>query len=279
MDFFRGRLVSIVTRHRKEQVIGPALEKIPGLQWKAVNDIDTDVLGTFTGEIPREGTQREACIKKIGLLASTPGHDLVLASEGAFGPHPAIPFAQADIELLMLFDPIQNFYWEAWEVSAETTAFSSTFASPGEALEEALKHGFPLQGMVVLWEDHNKQVHIHKGIHDEKELLEAAARALLGANLPKLEADLRAMHHPARMRVIEKAASKLVAMLIKNCPQCAFPGYGITETAPGLPCEWCGTPTEGTLYCIHCCKKCGLQEKIRNEKQAMEPMYCSSCNP
>jgi hypothetical protein len=280
MDFFRGRLISIITKHHKEQVMGAAFSKIPGLSWALLPDADTDVLGTFTGEIARAGTQREACIKKIALGSSKPGVDLLAANEGAFGPHPAIPFAQADIELVMLYDAVSKQYWEAWEVSSDTNAFSVQVKSPAAGLEIAKKHGFPEYGMVVLCKS-DAQVHVvKKGIHDKQQLMDALFEAM---NLKKgdvyLEADLRAMHNPGRMKVIEKATQKLVENLMRECPSCSFPGYAVQEIETGLPCEWCGGETEGIKNYIYRCKSCGFSEKKPGEKTAMEAMYCPFCNP
>ena len=50
---FAGRKLIIATKHKKEQVIAPVLSK--ALHVECVNDptLDTDMLGTFTGEIER----------------------------------------------------------------------------------------------------------------------------------------------------------------------------------------------------------------------------------
>lgn len=280
MDFFRGRTVSIVTKHHKEQVMGPAFEKIPGLNWKLVPEADTDVLGTFTGEIARTGTQREACIKKIALSTSVPGVDLVAANEGAFGPHPGIPFAQADIELVMLYDSKSNHYWEAWEVSADTNAFSAQINSAAEGMEMAGKHGFPEHGMVVVCKSGEDVFVVKKGIHDKQELQDGLTDALeQNKGAVYIEADLRAMHNPGRMRIIEAATQKLVENLLRACPSCSFPGYAATDAERGLPCEWCGGETEGIKNYIFACKSCGFTEKKPGEKTSMEAMYCPFCNP
>jgi len=48
----------------KERVIAPVLEPALGCQIELVDGFDTDQLGTFTRDIPRDGTQLEAARKK-----------------------------------------------------------------------------------------------------------------------------------------------------------------------------------------------------------------------
>lgn len=46
-DFFSGRRLLIVTKHQKEEVIAPLLEKALGVSCFVSKDFDTDSLGTF----------------------------------------------------------------------------------------------------------------------------------------------------------------------------------------------------------------------------------------
>lgn len=52
---FQGRDWVIATRHGKEAVLAPILENALGLRITVPPDLDTDVLGTFSGEVPRLG--------------------------------------------------------------------------------------------------------------------------------------------------------------------------------------------------------------------------------
>jgi hypothetical protein len=96
-----------------------------------------------------------------------------------------------------------------------------------------------------------------------------------------IETDMRAMHNPSRMKVIEELTRKLIDRITTYCPQCQTPGYGIMSANPGLPCELCGTPTASLLSYTYGCKKCGFseEEKYPNGKKNEEPMYCNICNP
>ncbi|MEZ5786523.1 MAG: hypothetical protein R3D62_08665 [Xanthobacteraceae bacterium] len=57
----------LATMHGKEVAIAPALRERLGLIVEVAEGIDTDRLGTFTGEIPRAGTIEEAAIAKARL--------------------------------------------------------------------------------------------------------------------------------------------------------------------------------------------------------------------
>lgn len=50
---FKGRRLIIATKHKKENVIAPILEKELGVICFTHPDLDTDELGTFSGEIER----------------------------------------------------------------------------------------------------------------------------------------------------------------------------------------------------------------------------------
>lgn len=50
-----GLPVALATKHGKEAAIGPALAASPGLRVVVAAEVDTDRLGTFTGEVERLG--------------------------------------------------------------------------------------------------------------------------------------------------------------------------------------------------------------------------------
>ena len=101
---FKGRKLLIATKHDKEKVIAPILEKELGVTCFVAENFDTDVLGTFTGEVERKDdpitTARNKCLMAMELNNC----DLAIASEGSFGPHPAIFFVHADDEMLLFID-------------------------------------------------------------------------------------------------------------------------------------------------------------------------------
>ena len=80
---YADRRITLLTQHGKEGVIASVLDTALGCRVERVSGFDTDTLGTFTRDIPRPGTQREAARKKarIGMeLAGLPlGFQLLAA--------------------------------------------------------------------------------------------------------------------------------------------------------------------------------------------------------
>jgi hypothetical protein len=105
---FQDRKLIIATKHEKEKVIAPLLERALGVSCYVDENFDTDMLGTFTGEVEREldpiATARKKCLTAMELSNC----DLGVASEGSFGPHPSMFFVNADDEFLIFIDKKNN---------------------------------------------------------------------------------------------------------------------------------------------------------------------------
>lgn len=52
---YQGRRATLATKHGKLALIGPVMFRRLGLEVETA-DVDTDVLGTFSGEVPRQGS-------------------------------------------------------------------------------------------------------------------------------------------------------------------------------------------------------------------------------
>jgi hypothetical protein len=61
-----GRRVVLASMHRNEEAISPPFQTILGVDVAAVPGLDTDELGSFSGEIARVGTMGEVAIRKAG---------------------------------------------------------------------------------------------------------------------------------------------------------------------------------------------------------------------
>ena len=103
LAFFEGREIRIATMHGKEKVIGPALEKAFKMKY-SVAAFDTDLLGTFSGEVERVLTPLEAARAKCRIALEADDAELAIASEGSFGTHPTLYFMPSDEEILLLVD-------------------------------------------------------------------------------------------------------------------------------------------------------------------------------
>ena len=279
MDF-AGRKVVIATKHEKEKIIGPLVKHHLGADWFVNPAFDTDLLGTFSGEIERKEDPLTTLKNKCLLAMEASNCDLGIASEGSFGPHPTLFFGHADDELLIFIDKKNDLEIYARELSTETNFGGSIIKSLTEAEEFAVKHGFPQHAMIVKnqQEDFN---YIKKGITNHPELEIFVQECLSKHGTVYLETDMRAMYNPTRMKVIERATQKLMEKINSKCPSCQTPGFSVTEAKPGLRCEWCSSPTDSILYHLLTCQKCSFNDKqfYPNGKKFEDPMYCSNCNP
>jgi hypothetical protein len=81
---FRDRVLVIATKHSKEKIMTPILENQLGVKCIIPDEFDTDLLGTFSGEIERTLSPLHAARKKCEISMELTGSDLVVASDGSF---------------------------------------------------------------------------------------------------------------------------------------------------------------------------------------------------
>lgn len=274
-----NRCMVIATMHQKEKIIEPLLKSALNTSVVVPEDLDTDIFGTFSGEIERISDPLTTARNKCMAALEKTGLDLAVASEGSFGPHPMIPFIHADTELLLLVDRKNNIEIQAVEISSETNFNSMEFHSYLELKEFAQKVSFPSHALIL--KAAGSPAQIVKGIKDWKTLeveydkLKTVHERLIA------ETDMRAMNNPTRMKVIENATHRLIEKIRQHCPSCAYPGYSVTKIISGLPCENCGMPTRTARFFINECTYCNhtTEKEFPEGKQSEDPMYCNFCNP
>jgi len=277
--YFTGRTLVIATKHKKESVIAPLLEDAFGVQCMVPLDFDTDLLGTFSGEVERKDDPLKTARKKCIWALEHTGCDLAVASEGSFGPHPALMFTQADEEWLMLID--KKYGWEitARDISLETNFNGAKILTEKELIEFAKNAHFPTHGLILRNAKDSIQS-IHKGLNDWELLIRTFHQLYEHYQQAYVETDMRAIYNPTRMKVIKQATEKLVEKIQTCCPSCYAPGYAIQKIIPGLPCELCGMPTSSARYYVYRCISCDQEEQRPNPgREKEDPMYCQFCNP
>jgi hypothetical protein len=279
MDFL-GRKLIIATKHNKESVIGPLIEQHLGAEWMVDPNFDTDLLGTFSGEIEREDDPLTTLKKKCLLAMEKNNCDLGIASEGSFGPHPTLFFAHADEEWVVFIDKKQDLEIYSRELSTQTNFNAKLFTDFSEFDSFLQKCLFPQHAMIIKNQKDNP-TWMEKGIDNYQQLKILAEDSLKKNGAFYLETDMRAMYNPSRMKVIESATQKLITKISSKCPECQTRGFDVTDVIRGLPCEWCSSSTDSVLAHILKCSKCSYQEKVKfpNGKKVEDPMYCSRCNP
>lgn len=277
---FNGRKLLIATKHMKERVIAPLLEKALGVSCFTSNAFDTDTLGTFTGEVERQADPVTTARSKCLLAMELTGSDLVVASEGSFGGHPYLYFIPADEEILMLKDNKNNIEIVVKELSSETNFNGKELKNEHELLDFTRIVNFPSHG-VMLRKAKDDLSNIQKGITDWKKLNHTFYHFMQEFGSVYIETDMRAMYNPTRMKVIEAATKKLITKVGAVCPQCNAPGFGITAAVPGLPCRRCGFPTQSTIKYIYSCQKCLFYKEhlYPNGDSSEDPGFCNFCNP
>jgi hypothetical protein len=270
--------------HYKEKVMAPLLEKELGIKIIVPQNFDTDAFGTFTREIKRLGNQLEAARLKAKEALTRTGETLAFASEGAFGPHPYLPFLSCNREIVVLIDTLNELELVGEVLSSETNYNHRTIKTVEEAFDFANQVGFPEHGLVVMLEPHPQaQQEIIKGIVTEQQLTESVEWVLAQSSNRKahIETDMRALYNPTRMRIIEQATLDLIRKINQVCPNCSYPGFDVTERKEGLPCEWCTFPTTLTLVAISHCQKCGFSQEVLfpDGVEKADPAQCMYCNP
>ena len=277
---FKGRDLIIATKHEKEKVIASILEKELGVKCFVNPNLDTDRLGTFTGEVDRKDdpitTARNKCLMAMKLTNC----DLAVASEGSFGPHPSLYFIPADFEFLLFIDKKNDLEIIVSELSSDTNFNAKEIKTKKELAEFSTNTKFPSHGLIIRKSKHDFD-DIIKGITNTKQLNNAFNKFITNFDTAYIETDMRAMYNPTRMNVIKIATHKLVEKINTICPDCNTPGLGITDSVSGLPCDLCNYPTRGTLSHIYTCVKCEFTEykQFPQGKQTEDPMYCDFCNP
>lgn len=277
---FQGRRILIATNHGKEAVISPLLEKELNLKCELVENLQTDSLGTFSGEIDRVSDSLTTLRNKCLLGLKEADCDLVIASEGSFGAHLSLFFVQANEELVMLLDTKNTIEITAKSISITTNFDAKEISNWAELKDFAEKALFPSHGL-ILRPSKSDYSEIYKGVSDWVALESIFNKLKKNHAVIYVETDVRAMFNPTRMKNIEQATLKLIEKINSKCPECQCPGFDVTEVISGLPCEWCNRPTESTLTHISTCKKCSYQQenKFPNGKELESPEFCNHCNP
>ena len=277
---YLGRPVALLTQHGKERVLAAALEPALGCRVERVAGYDTDLLGTFTRDIPRAGTQLDAARKKARIGMEIAGLPLGLASEGSFGPDPFTGMLPWNVEFLIWID--DGLGIEVVGIAEGKSNSAHVLTAIWEEVEVfARQAGFPEHHLVVRPEGEDDP-RIRKGLADWAELQAAFDWALdqSESRCVFIEIDLRAHANPTRMDNIRLAAEDLARKLCSLCPACGMPGFWLVERLAGMPCEACGTPTRETRAEVHGCLKCAHRvTRERTDAMYASAERCDYCNP
>ena len=277
----RVTYAALATKHGKEAIFQPAFATINISV--VVTDINTDLFGTFAGEVEREGSARDTAERKARAAIDASGLPIGLASEGSFGPHPATPFLLADTETVVYVD--RDEHYSVFETAGAISSVPAAAVIEDLDAINGLKITslFPQQRAIVVREDRATKTRtvLAKGIASVDKLRDVVAGALEESSAISsviVEPDLRAHYCPDRQKVIQVAVDRLIKRLQVNCPSCDARGFGPVRTIPGLRCAMCDLPTTRTAVDVMGCARCEFETEIARAGTA-DPTFCDRCNP
>ncbi len=276
---YSGALAALATKHHKLPLIQPALRSSCGLHVVAV-EVDTDVLGTFTGDIERDGSPLETAIRKARMGMEASGLSIGLANEGSFGPYIFAPMVIANVEIVVCVDDVRGIVISESDILVSPPTLHVEVGADDEWEKHIPDHIFPSSGVIV------RPVGVYrpivKGITDIDTLSAAVSWCAQAHDEGRviIESDLRAHYHPSRRDVIASAATKLANRLATLCPQCKCPGWGVVRSIDGTPCAVCKCPTRQKLFDVFGCASCSWEQRVMvNSGMAVDPEFCPMCNP
>lgn len=277
--YFRQEIL-LTTKHNKFAYVAPAFQE--QLEMTVVEHVaDTDLLGTFSGEIERTLAAGQTAIAKAKIGLAETGKTLGLASEGTIGADSGIGFLNSDVEILALVDLERGI-----EILERFRSFDITagkiVARPGESLDAFFKQAdFPNHRLIARPNKALSQLAI-KGLATEKEVQEAVKFCSIESQdgLVLIESDLRAMYSPSRQKNIAQASALLAVRVLAQCPDCLCPGWGKVDVERGLPCSYCQTDSEDAVKReIFGCVRCQHREPGELLAKFASPSQCQVCNP
>jgi hypothetical protein len=272
--------IALATKHEKEKLLAPIFQSKLG--WTIeLSNIDTDLFGTFAGDVARDKSPKETAIAKAKAAASQLGIKKGLASEGTIGPHPQIPFITADVEWVAFVDLEKEIALAEYTISTDITAVQQVWNQDLDIDKLVQSADLPNHALIAKATNQN-EFWSAKGLRTQQEI-EAAISAFQRLEWPVdliLESDYRAMHSPSRQRNIVEAANKLAERLATHCPSCDFLGYGLVGYEYGLPCSGCGEISPQAISGDRLgCLVCPQVQTVSRNLTVIDPANCQICNP
>lgn len=273
----------VSSQHGKERALAPAMLHLLGLEVFVPDRIDTDVLGTFSGDVARPGSMLDTAVAKARLGMALEGCALGFASEGSYGIHPHVPFLRGGLEIMVLVDRERDLVIHEELVVDQPLAHHRRVRPGDEVRGFAEELDFPAHGLLVRPAVGSGTRWGAVSVRDLRELDEAVARAAAdsGDGHAVVFSDMRADRNPKRMTNLVRLAHRLARRVRTPCPACESPGFGLVRRPPGLPCRQCGTPSGMVLGDVWGCVRCP-HEDVRpraDGRVRADPGACSFCNP
>ncbi|QQR89687.1 MAG: hypothetical protein IPJ88_16070 [Myxococcales bacterium] len=282
---YRGMVGCLASMHKKEEAIAQPFFRRLGIKLHTPCGLDTDQMGTFTGEIPRLGTMNDAALAKAQAGLQLSGHTLAIASEGSYGPHPALPFSYSGLELMVFVDADKGIAITESILEPSPVYNAVTIGTDFAGLEDFV-HGIDLPHHALVTAPNDARADIttmSKGIRNFDDLKKAILRCCAQSVDRKafVQTDMRAHMNQRRMETIAKLAKRLADRVARSCPECGVAGFGFEKAVLGLPCSECGAPSTLVEKEIWACAACPfrMHQHRPDGLRSADPQYCTLCNP
>ena len=266
--------VSFLTCHDKARLVADALAPV-GLCIDTLSRYDTDHFGTFSREVPRQGSAHDTALRKAQLACSLGATRYGLGSEGSFARDPHLGWLPWDYEVLCLWDAEREYPVFAMAGSGATNYAQAEIDSLQAAEAFMQRARFPEHALIL---GRPGESWFRKGICERDWLLGQVEWLLARESSIWLETDMRAHLNPLRQVVIREAAAQLAQHLTNRCPACEAHGYAVARSEPGLVCGDCGLSTPLAAAHVWACPACHHQERLA-VGQLASPGQCARCNP
>ncbi len=284
---YHGIEIVMATMHGKEEIASPYFKDAFNATITPTKFLNTDLLGTFTGEIKRVGSVESTLRRKVRLAINETNHRFALASEGSFGPHPSFPFVYANQESLLFFDSDTGVeFFEHYLCTRTSYAYKEI--NNIEDISDFLNSMSIASQAVILRPKEISGIgadKVFKGLchHDQVYSAYRQLSEVTSIGPIVIETDNRAHVNEFRRSVIAKTFELLIASLLSQCPQCHCPGYKVRDRKGHLPCLSCGFLSNIPKYEVWTClnPSCLHRDQKTRADDLMEvaPQYCNFCNP
>jgi hypothetical protein len=283
---FTNSLITFATKHKKAAAAQEPFKRILSTSVEEL-EIDSDALGTFTGETERQGSMIDALRGKVTLARAKTTCRLVLTSEGSFSSSGGVGFGAAGmvhgIEMLMLHDALTGVEILEQHITYDTNYASAAITTADEFHRFLDQISFGSHAVALYPSGVALQGNVQKGISDRVQADNVFAKLLSQSPNHTVIAvsDMRAHVNPTRMDAIKACCELLAVRLATPCPSCGSGGFGLTATIPGLPCAECGCATTRAKFERHSCPFCGTTKDLprADGKQSVSAAECEWCNP
>lgn len=272
---YSGSTAHLVTKHSKASVIAPVFAQKLGIDVLTVT-ADTDLLGTFSGEVLRKKSQLETAIDKALIAKDLSAAKICIASEGTIGPDPSIPVLMADIETIVFIDLEADLVIQHTYLSRDIYSFRTKLTSTEQLKTTDLQ--LEKQAMIVRSSEENSEF-IQKGLQNISDLRGAVESALSLSEAAIIEPDYRAMYSESRRLNIMECARLLAEKISSCCPSCLRPGWSSVPSSVSKTCADCGGKnTSVPRGRIYRCEGCEYQVEELDASGICEPRFCFVCN-